>query len=60
MSIDQLPIAPMSSETRYAAGAAASGQPVINLQEIKSILYLGLRGNIPLPAAESHRVDTYA
>jgi hypothetical protein len=60
MSVDQLPIAPMSSETRYPAGVAAGGQAVINLQEIKSILYLGVKGKVPLPASESHRVDTYA
>lgn len=60
MSVDQLLIAPMSSETRYPAGLAAGGQPVINLEEIKSILYLGVKGRVPLPVPESHRVDTYA
>jgi len=61
MSVEQLSVAPMSSETRYAAGLAAGGSAVINLQEIKSILYLGVKGKLPVPsAAESHRVDTYA
>ncbi len=61
MSVEQFSIAPMSSESRYPAGLVAGGPAVINLQEIKSILYLGVKGKIPLPsAAESHRVDTYA
>jgi hypothetical protein len=32
--------------------------PVIQLEDIQSIVYLGVKG--PLPAVESHRVDTFA
>ncbi len=32
--------------------------PIIQLDEIRSIIYLGVRGEV-LPA-ESHRVDTFA
>lgn len=62
MTGEQLPIAPMSPESRHPAAAVAAegAAAVINLREIKSILYLGVRGKVPLPASESHRVDTYA
>lgn len=61
MSVEPFSTVPTSSEPRYPTGLAAGGPAVINLQEIKSILYLGFRGKIPVPsAAESHRVDTFA
>jgi hypothetical protein len=34
--------------------------PVINLDEIKSIIYLGVRGQMLPGVAENHRVDTFA
>lgn len=34
--------------------------PVINLDEIKSIIYLGVKGRIEPAGAENHRVDTFA
>jgi hypothetical protein len=34
--------------------------PVIKLDEIKSIIYLGVRGQILPAGAENHRVDTFA
>jgi hypothetical protein len=34
--------------------------PVIQLEEIQSIVYLGVKGTAHLSSAESHRVDTFA
>ncbi len=34
--------------------------PIINADEIKSILYLGIRGEVKLEAGRKHAVDTYA
>jgi hypothetical protein len=34
--------------------------PVITQEEIKSILYLGLKGNVQLTVGKKHTVDTYA
>lgn len=34
--------------------------PVINAEQIKSILYLGIRGNVRLAVNAEHTVDTYA
>jgi hypothetical protein len=34
--------------------------PVIKAEEIKSILYLGIRGNVRPVANAEHTVDTYA
>ena len=34
--------------------------PVINAEEIKSILFLGIRGNVRPVANAEHTVDTYA
>lgn len=34
--------------------------PIINAEEIKSILYLGIRGEVKLEAGKKHTVDTYA
>jgi hypothetical protein len=34
--------------------------PVINANEIKSILYLGIKGNIQPVTGNKHTVDTYA
>jgi hypothetical protein len=58
MNVEHISTATTLPDAR-AAGEAAE-QTVINLQEIKSILYLGVKGKIHLPAAESHRVDTFA
>jgi hypothetical protein len=35
-------------------------QNVIDVKDIKSILYLGIKGNIFIPVDEKHTVDTYA
>lgn len=34
--------------------------PIIKEEEIKSILYLGLRGAIKLDPGKTHAIDTYA
>ncbi|OHD73394.1 MAG: hypothetical protein A2177_13135 [Spirochaetes bacterium RBG_13_68_11] len=34
--------------------------PVINAEQIRSILYLGIRGNVRPAANAEHTVDTYA
>ncbi len=34
--------------------------PIIKEEEIKSILYLGLRGTIKLETGKTHTIDTYA
>ena len=39
---------------------AAPQNAVINLDEIKSILYLGLKGVGSLVVRENHRIDTLA
>jgi hypothetical protein len=38
----------------------AGGQEVIDLRQIKSILYLGVKGKIKVPNGETHRIDTFA
>lgn len=38
---------------------AGGGQEVIDLRQIKSILYLGVKGKLTVPAGETHRVDTF-
>jgi hypothetical protein len=44
-----------------ARSAAAAPEPVvIKLDEIKSILFLGMKGELRLGLRESHRVDTFA
>jgi hypothetical protein len=35
-------------------------QTIIDINDIKSILYLGIKGNIHIPVEEKHTVDTYA
>jgi len=34
--------------------------PIMNAEEIKTILYLGIRGEIKLDQGTKHVVDTYA
>jgi hypothetical protein len=34
--------------------------PIMNVEEIKSILYLGIKGEIKLDSEPRHAVDTYA
>lgn len=39
---------------------AGGEQEVIDLRQIKSILFLGVKGKLTVPAGETHRVDTFA
>jgi hypothetical protein len=38
----------------------AAELPIIKMDDIKSILYLGIRGEIQLDTGKKHTVDTYA
>jgi hypothetical protein len=58
MNIESISSAQTPPETRNSIDN--SGQAVIDLQQIKSILYLGVKGKISVPAVESHRIDTFA
>jgi hypothetical protein len=53
MKVDSiaLPIVPASQQEEL---------PIINVEEIKSILYLGIRGEVSLETGRKHTVDTYA
>ncbi len=43
------------------ANAQANDLPIMNVDEIKSILYLGIKGEIKLDTVgKEHTVDTYA
>ncbi len=35
-------------------------QTIIDINAIKSILYLGIKGDMHIPVEEKHTVDTYA
>jgi hypothetical protein len=39
---------------------AGGTQEVIDLRQIKTILYLGVKGKINVPSGETHRIDTFA
>jgi hypothetical protein len=58
MSIESISSNQPSPETRTQLSGGT--QEVIDLQQIKSILYLGVKGKITVPAGETHRVDTFA
>jgi hypothetical protein len=45
---------------QYLPKPAAEELPVINADQIKSILYLGIKGDIQPAAANEHTIDTYA
>jgi hypothetical protein len=38
----------------------AAEMPIINVDAIKTILYLGIKGEIKLDTGTKHTVDTYA
>ncbi len=46
--------------TQSAQSAQNPEMPVISVDDIKTILYLGIRGEIRLEPATKHAVDTYA
>ena len=54
MNVESIPAARPPAESRPATPELS----VIQLEEIQSIVYLGVKGQL-LPA-ESHRVDTFA
>lgn len=54
MNVENITIKPTEARTSPSAPEA----PIIQLEEIQSIIYLGVKGEV-LPA-ESHRVDTFA
>ena len=56
MSIEGISSNQPPPETRSQSG----GQEVIDLRQIKSILYLGVKGKITVPNSETHHVDTFA
>jgi hypothetical protein len=58
MNIESVSSQVLPPETRTSTQVA--DQSVIELKEIKSILYLGLRGKLALMGFEQHRVDTFA
>jgi hypothetical protein len=58
MNIDTISSMKPPPDSRPAAEPVE--RPVINLEEIKSIIYLGVKGQIEPGGAESHRVDTFA
>jgi len=58
MNIEHISSNQPSPETRPQG--ASGGQEVIDLQQIKSIIYLGVKGKFTVPAGETHRVDTFA
>ncbi len=40
--------------------AQTADMPIINVDDIKTILYLGIKGEIKLDTGNKHTVDTYA
>jgi hypothetical protein len=56
MSVESISTSQTSPELHIQLG----GQEVIDLRQIKSILYLGVKGKVTAPSGESHRVDTFA
>ncbi len=57
MSVESISSNQQSSEMPIQP---AGGQEVIDLRQIKSILYLGVKGKIKIPNGETHRIDTFA
>jgi hypothetical protein len=58
MNIENISSQVLPPETRILP--PATHQSVINLNEIKGILYLGMKGKLALIGFERHRVDTFA
>jgi hypothetical protein len=44
----------------YKPISQAADFPIISADQIKSILYLGLKGDVALETGNTHTVDTYA
>ena len=58
MNIEHISSAQTAPETRNSPDSGV--QAVIDLQQIKSILYLGVKGKITDLGSEPHCVDTFA
>ena len=58
MSVESISSNQLSPEPRIQT--AGETQEVIDLRQIKSILYLGVKGKITVPNGETHRIDTFA
>jgi len=58
MNVESVSSQVLPPETRSMPPAGR--QSVIDLNEIKIILYLGMKGKLALPGFEGHRVDTFA
>lgn len=58
MNIENIPSQGLPPESRISP--QATEQSLIELKEIKSILYLGMKGKLALTGFERHRVDTFA
>jgi hypothetical protein len=58
MNIEYISSQVLPPESRIVT--PATQQSVIDLNEIKSILYLGMKGKLALTGFERHRVDTFA
>ena len=55
MNIESIPASFMQSALK-----SSHAEAVIQLNEIKSILYLSLKGEINLNKIETHTIDTFA
>jgi hypothetical protein len=58
MNVETVSSQVLPPETRIAQ--QATEPTIIDLKEIKSILYLGMKGKLALTGFERHRVDTFA
>ena len=58
MNVENVSSQVLPPETRTTTQAI--DQSIIALKEIKSILYLGMKGKLALTGFEQHRVDTFA
>jgi hypothetical protein len=58
MNVESVSSQVLPPETR--SSPQAGKQSIIDLNEIKIILYLGMKGKVALPGFEGHRVDTFA
>lgn len=58
MNIENISSQVLPPETRVSSQGTDHG--IIELKEIKTILYLGMKGKLALTGFERHRVDTFA
>jgi len=58
MNIESISSQVLPPETRIST--QGTDHSIIELKDIKSILYLGMKGKLALTGFEQHRVDTFA